>query len=78
MVRALQAEALDGRQSGDDDVGQVVVARPVVGVQLEPRGARAAEQALRPRQAELLARAHVVGAAVGRACRGWGLADTAV
>lgn len=71
MVRALQAEALDGRQSGDDNVGLVVVARPVVGVQFEPGGTRTAEQALRPRQAELLAHAHVVGAAVGCACRGW-------
>lgn len=72
VVRLLQAEAFDSRQGGDDHVGLVGGAGPVVGVQFEARGAGTGEQALRARQAELLARPHVAGAAVGRSCRGWG------
>ena len=69
MVLPLQAEALDGRQRGDDGVRLVGGARPVVGVEFETRGTGAAVQAPGPRQAELLARPRVVAAAVGRSRR---------
>lgn len=71
MIGPFQTEAFDSRQSGDDDIGLVGSAGPVVTVKLKTCSTCTGEQTLRPRQAELLARAHIVGAAVGCTCRGW-------
>ena len=65
VICSFQAEAFDGGQSGDDRVGLVWRAGPVVSVDFKTCGTRAGVQATGPWQTQLLASPNVVTASVG-------------
>lgn len=73
MVGPFQTEALESGEHGDNHVGLVGRAGPAVRVELEARGTGTGVQIAWAWQTQVLARAHVVTAAIGGACGGWGL-----
>lgn len=71
VVHPLQTEASDSGQSGDNNIGLVGSAGPVVSIEFKSSGTCTSKQTLRPGQAELLTHPHTVGAAIGYTSRGW-------
>lgn len=71
VVCPFQTEAFDSRESGDDNIGLVGSAGPVVSVKFKTSGTCTGKQTLCSWQAELLTHSYIVGATIGCTCRGW-------